>query len=40
MLFEPYVRFHSFSLVRVTAWPPIWKKLLILLKICYVSIST
>ena len=21
MLFEPYVRFHSFSRVRVTEWP-------------------
>ena len=25
MLFEPYVRFYSFSLVRVTEWPPIGK---------------
>ena len=24
MLFEPYLRFHSFSSVRVTEWPPIW----------------
>ena len=24
MLFEPYVRFHIFSSVRVTEWPPIW----------------
>ena len=23
MLFEPYVRFHIFSSVRVTEWPPI-----------------
>ena len=23
MLFEPYVRFHIFSAVRVTEWPPI-----------------
>ena len=22
MLFEPYVRFHSFSLVQVAEWPP------------------
>ena len=22
MLFEPYVRFHIFSSVRVTEWPP------------------
>ena len=22
VLFEPYVRFHSFSLVRVTEYPP------------------
>ena len=25
VLFEPYVRFHSFSKVRVTEWPPIGK---------------
>ena len=23
MLFEPYIRFHIFSSVRVTEWPPI-----------------
>ena len=23
MLFEPYVRFHSFSKVRITEWPSI-----------------
>ena len=23
VLFEPYVRFHIFSSVRVTEWPPI-----------------
>ena len=28
MLFEPYVRFHTFSSVRVTEWPPIGEKLL------------
>ena len=25
VLFEPYVRFHIFILVRVTEWPPIGK---------------
>ena len=25
VLFEPYVRFHIFSSVRVTEWPPIGK---------------
>ena len=25
VLFEPYVRFHIFSWVRVTEWPPIGK---------------
>ena len=25
VLFEPYVRFHSFSEVLVTVWPPIGK---------------
>ena len=27
MLFEPYVRFHIFSSVRVTEWPPIGETL-------------
>ena len=27
MLFEPYVRFHIFSSVRVTEWPPIGEKM-------------
>ena len=26
MLFGPYVRFHIFSSVRVTEWPPIGEK--------------
>ena len=24
VLFEPYLRFHILSSVRVTEWPPIW----------------
>ena len=42
MLFEPYVpvRFHMFIQVRVTEWPPIVKKLLTRLTICFLSIRT
>ena len=40
MLFEPCVRFHSFSLVRVTEWPSIGKKLLTRPTICAIFIST
>ena len=40
MLFAPYVRFHSYSQVRVTEWPPIRKKLLTRLTICFLSMST
>ena len=39
MLFELYLRFHVFSSVRVTEWPPIGKKLLTRLTICF-GIST
>ena len=34
MLFEPYVRFHDFSSVRVTEWPPNR------LTICFLGMST
>ena len=40
MLFEPYVRFFSFSSVRVTEWPPILEQLLTRLTICFLGIST
>ena len=39
MLFEPYVRFHSFSSVLVTEWSPIGKQLLTRLTICSISIG-
>ena len=26
VLLAPYVRFHNFSQVWVTDWPPVWKK--------------
>ena len=39
MLFEPFVRFHSLMLVRVTEWPCI-ELLLTRLTICFLSIST
>ena len=38
MLLEPYVRFHIFSSVRVTEWPPIGKQLLTRLKVCFLGI--
>ena len=37
MLFEHCVRFHGFSEVRVTEWPPIGLKLLTRLTICFLS---
>ena len=37
MLFEPYVRFHIFSSVRVTEWPPAGEKLLTRLTICFLQ---
>ena len=40
MLFEPYVRFHIFSSVLVTEWPPIGEKLLTRLTTCFHGIST
>ena len=40
MLFEPYVRFHICSSVRVTELPPIGEYLLIRLTICFLGIST
>ena len=40
VLFEPYVRFHIFSKVWVTEWPPIGELLLIWLTVCYLGIST
>ena len=40
VLFEPYVRFHIFSYVRVTEWPPIGEYLLTRLTICLLVIST
>ena len=40
MLFEPYVRFHVFSLVRVIEWPPIGEYLLTRLTICFLGINT
>ena len=40
MLFEPYVRFHIFSSVRVTEWPPIGEQLLTRLTNCFLGIST
>ena len=40
MLIDLYVRFHIFTKVRVTEWPPIEKKMLIRLPICFLSIST
>ena len=35
VLFEPIVRFHIFSSVRLTEWPSIWERLLIRLTICF-----
>ena len=35
VLFEPYVRFHIFSSVRVTEWPPIGEQLLTRLTTCF-----
>ena len=40
MLFEPYVRFHIFSSVRVTEWPPIGEYLLTRLTTCFHGIIT
>ena len=40
VLFKPYVRFHIFSSVRVTEWPPIGKQLLNRLTTCFHGIST
>ena len=40
MLFEHDVRFHIFSSVRVTEWPPIWEYLLTRLTTCFHGIST
>ena len=40
MPFEPYVRFHIFSSVRLTEWPPIWELLPTRLTICILGIST
>ena len=40
MLFEPYVRFHICSSVRVTEWPPIGEKLLTRPSICFLGIRT
>ena len=40
VLFEPYVRFHIFSSVRVTERPPIGEWLLTRLTICFLGIST
>ena len=40
MLFEPYVRFHIFSSVRVTEWPPIGEELLTRLTTYFHGIST
>ena len=40
MLFEPYVRFHIFSSVRVTEWQPVGQYLLTRLTICVLGIST
>ena len=34
MLFEPYVRFHIFSSVRVAGWPPVGEWLLTRLTWC------
>ena len=40
MLFEPQVRFHIFTSVRVTEWPPVGEYLLTRLTICILGIST
>ena len=40
MLFELYVRFHIFSSVRVTEWPPFGEYLLTRLTTCFHGIST
>ena len=41
MLFEPhYARFHIFSSVLVSEWPPIGEKLLTRLTTCFLGIST
>ena len=40
MLFESYVRFHSFRSVRVTEWPLIEELLLTWLTICFLGINT
>ena len=39
VLFEPYVRFHILSLVRVTEWLPIGQ-LLTRLTMCFLGIRT
>ena len=40
MLFEPYIRFQIFSFVWVIEWPPIGKKMLFRLTICFLSTGT
>ena len=40
MLFEPYVRVHILSPVRVTEWPPIGEKLLTRLTSCFQGKNT
>ena len=40
MLFEPYVRFHIFSSVRVTGSPPVGGWLFTRLAACFHGIST
>ena len=40
MLFEPYVRFHIFTSVRVNEWPSIGEWLLTRLTIRFLGIST
>ena len=37
-IFVPYVRFHIFSEIRVTEWPPFGEKLLTRLTICFLGI--
>ena len=40
MLFEPYVRFHILSLVRVAGWPPVEEWLLTRLAVCFLGVRT
>ena len=40
MLFEPCVRLHIFSKIRVTEWPPTGEWLLTRRTVCFLGIGT